>query len=317
MSTYQPIHKAIRQTVFYICIAALFLLGPSAIHTPGVVLSASFTVTNTDDSGPGSLRQAILDANANPGADTITFDIPGTGPFIITLASALPNIYDPVLIDGWSQPGFSGTPLIALKGLAVNGVGLEISGANNVIRGLAITWFGQYGIRINGPEATGNQIAGCYIGTDVTGTVGFRNGSGGVVITNGATNNIIGTNGDGVDDEAEGNVISGNGSYGIAINVSSTQNNIVAGNIIGLNPSGTSVVNTSDPYAGGIFITAPNNRIGTNADGISDAAERNIISGNHTAGIEIYQANANIIAGNYIGTDITGTLALGNRLYRQ
>src|SRR5262245_1439745 len=68
-------------------------------------LLSTFTVLNTNDSGPGSLRQAILDANANPGADTIAFAINGTGVHKITLLSALPAITDAVLIDGYTQAG--------------------------------------------------------------------------------------------------------------------------------------------------------------------------------------------------------------------
>src|SRR5215470_14040387 len=68
---------------------------------------ATFTVTNTDDSGQGSLRQAILDANATPGLDTIAFNIPGAGVHTITPVTSLDPILDPVLIDGYSQPGSS------------------------------------------------------------------------------------------------------------------------------------------------------------------------------------------------------------------
>src|SRR2546421_5359394 len=93
-----------------ITIAALFLFIVSAAR------GADFTVINTDDSGPGSLREAILDANANPGADRILFNIPGTGVHKIViggptnsnlpvLGTALPEITDPVTIDGYSQPG--------------------------------------------------------------------------------------------------------------------------------------------------------------------------------------------------------------------
>src|SRR5437667_4758637 len=62
--------------------------------------AATFTVTTTDDAGAGSLRQAILDANANPGADTITFNISGSGLHTISPLSVLPDITDPVTIDG-------------------------------------------------------------------------------------------------------------------------------------------------------------------------------------------------------------------------
>jgi len=73
--------------------------------------ATTFLVTSTNDSGPGSLRQAILDANANAGSDLITFNI-GSGLKTITLLSKLPGISDPVVIDGTTQPGFAGTPLM-------------------------------------------------------------------------------------------------------------------------------------------------------------------------------------------------------------
>ena len=75
-----------------------------------------FPVTTTADSGPGSLRQAILDSNvATGGRNLITFAIPGQGAQSIVLASPLPTISNPLLIDGWSEPGFAGAPLIALS----------------------------------------------------------------------------------------------------------------------------------------------------------------------------------------------------------
>ncbi len=85
------------------------------------------SVTNTNDSGLGSLRQAILNANATLGKQTIVFDIPGTGTHTIAPLSNLPNITVPVIIDGRTQPGFSGSPLIELTGRNssnLNGLGL-------------------------------------------------------------------------------------------------------------------------------------------------------------------------------------------------
>ena len=70
-----------------------------------VASADTYTVTSNADSGPGTLRQAILDANAHPGADTIEFDIAGSGVHTISPASALPAITDAVTIDGYSQPG--------------------------------------------------------------------------------------------------------------------------------------------------------------------------------------------------------------------
>jgi hypothetical protein len=71
------------------------------------VSAATFTVLNTADSGAGSLRQAILDANANPGLDTIAFNIPGAGVHTITPATPFDPILGPVMIDGYTQPGSS------------------------------------------------------------------------------------------------------------------------------------------------------------------------------------------------------------------
>ena len=82
-------------------------------------LLSTWLVTNTADSGPGSLRQAILDSNsAVGGSNTIGFAIPGDGIRTIAPTSSLPSITNPVLIDGTSQPGFDGTPLIDLSGRA-------------------------------------------------------------------------------------------------------------------------------------------------------------------------------------------------------
>ena len=83
------------------------------------ITTGSFVVTTTADSGPGTLRQAILDSNtAAGGSNTIEFAIPGTGAQTIALSSPLPLITTSVLIDGTTQPGYAGTPLIALGGLS-------------------------------------------------------------------------------------------------------------------------------------------------------------------------------------------------------
>src|SRR3954454_17262503 len=79
------------------------------------LLFAAFSVTSNADSGAGTLRQAILNANSAPGADTITFAI-GSGLQTITPTSALPTISDSVIIDGTSQPVYTGAPLIELNG---------------------------------------------------------------------------------------------------------------------------------------------------------------------------------------------------------
>src|SRR5437879_2627828 len=102
-------------------------------------LPATFTVLNTNDSGAGTLRQAILAAHANAGVlDTIVFVIPGAGVHTISPTSTLPAISDPVTIDGRTQGGYAGTPLIELAGASTAGNGLQITGGNSTILGLAI-----------------------------------------------------------------------------------------------------------------------------------------------------------------------------------
>jgi SdrD B-like domain/PKD domain/Periplasmic copper-binding protein (NosD) len=335
-------------------------------------MPSTLTVLNTNDSGAGSLRQAILDSNTSVGvADTIAFNIGGGGVQTISPLSQLPTITDAVTIDGTTQPGFAGSPIIELSGASAgNSVGLSVTVADCTIRGLVVNRFVFAGITISGSGASGNHIegnylgtnvsgtaalgnnfgvrisspsnfvggptaaqrnlisgnridgvlisggnnnvvAGNYIGTDVTGTLALGNSFQGVDVTQGASSNQIGTNGDGVADAAEGNLISGQGVTGVRISDLGTDHNLVAGNLIGTDKTGTvAVPNLGD----GVFIGsgAQFTRIGTNADGVSDALERNVISAAAHNGIRIDAAQNNTIAGNYIGTNITGTAALGN-----
>src|ERR1019366_8191714 len=140
--------------------------------------AAILTVTSANDSGAGSLRQAILDANATNGLDTIIFQIPGSGVHTITPTSVLPSITDPVVIDGTTQPGFAGTPLIELNGAnaGTTSDGLRLPMGNSTIRGLAVNRFGGAGIHVQLPGGT-NFIQGNFIGTDPTGTLSRGNGS--------------------------------------------------------------------------------------------------------------------------------------------
>ena len=106
-------------------------------------------MTTTADSGPGSLRQAILDSNvATGGTNTIDFAIPGTGVQTIDTASPLPAITTPLLIDGTTQPGFAGTPLIAVVG---QGPGMPIPDRRP---GCHAPGAGDRGLRVPGRDGT-------------------------------------------------------------------------------------------------------------------------------------------------------------------
>ena len=296
-------------------------------------------VRNTDDSGEGSFRWTIDNANGHAGADVIRFAIYPSDPgfvdvdstlggdaepdaFVIQAGSALPALDDATggtTIEARTQTTFGGDtnpfgPEVVLLGTGAapgyNVDGLTLLSNNNRVFGLNVQDFVRDGIAIDG--SSGNWLAGNYIGTDATGTVDAGNGMAGIVIRNGAQLTIIGTNDDGTDDGQEGNVISGNWR-GLLLTGAGTDGNVVAGNFIGTNATGTGAIPNG---RNGIIIEdgAQYNRIGTDADGVSDVAERNLISGNGYDGINISGLGTEhtVIAGNFIGTDITGTVALGN-----
>ena len=170
------------------------------------------------------------------------------------------------------------------------------------------------GIHLEGSWAYENVIAGNYIGTNSQGEDVIPNIDGINILD--APANLIGTNGDGIGDAGERNLISGNRGSGIRINNAGADGNIIAGNYIGVNAYGTKALkNGQDDWGEGILISeAPNTLIGTDADGVADAAERNIISGNNAVGISVngsFSAGT-VIAGNYMGTDVTGLHAIPN-----
>ena len=154
-------------------------------------LAATFTITTTNDSGGGSLRDAIAQANAAAGADTIAFNLTGATR-TINVSNALPDITESVTIDGSMQPGFAGVPLIELNGAnaGAGGVdGLRIVTTNTAIRALVINRFTGDGIEI---ATNGNNVVeGCYIGMNLTGATDLGNLQNGFFITN-SPNNVIG-----------------------------------------------------------------------------------------------------------------------------
>ena len=273
----------------------------------------TYTVTTTSDSGSGSLRWAIEQANSNPGADVIAFDIPTSDPgykpvagvWTIQPLSPLPYLTDGgTTIDGTTQPEFSSSPIIEIEGTKAGaGAGLRIESANNTIKGLVINRFIMQGILMYGSGALGNIISGNYLGTDATGASGLGTQGTGIQIAGGAHDNTIG----GTAPE-ERNVISGNDLNGVEI--SAAYNNLIIGNYIGTDASG--LVALRNGWSGvSINLGAQGNVIGGTAGG-----EGNVISGNGSRGVYIYASGtvSNTVSGNYIGTDATGTAPLRNQL---
>ena len=286
-------------------------------------LLAIFSVTNTGDLGAGSLRQAILDANAAIGADTIDFAITGAGVHTIAPQTQLPTVSEPVTIDGTSQTGFDGIPLIELSGanLGVGKVGLQITAGSSVVRGLIINRvkaqnnssnspFANGGFGIELSSGGGNLIETNIIGTDASGNAAIGN-TFGIHILNSPNNTIGGVT------AAVGNLISGNLSAsqteiprngaGIVIEGASSTRNIIARNAIGTDSSGATQV----PNGSGVILSnAAENLIG----GIS-ATQRNFISGNASYGVWLLQnASGNLIQGNYFGVDPTGETPVGRSM---
>src|SRR6185295_4633861 len=144
-------------------LTALFIL-----TTCGSGRAATFMVTNTLDSGAGSLRRAMDDANANVGPDQISFNIPPSGPKTITIVNFLPNITDPVVIDGTTQPGFGGTPIIELTGATPNSSGFFCIASNNTIRGFVINNL-SWAIYFYGGSSS-NRVEGNWMGLSSDGT---------------------------------------------------------------------------------------------------------------------------------------------------
>ena len=287
------------------------------------VLVATFNVTTANDSGTGSLRQAIADANSTAGLDNIFFD-PSIK--LIQPLTALPGITDPVNLDGrLGQTGI--TPGVAIDGILAgtgdNAHGIRIDNTNlpiltgSTIRGLAIGNFGGSGLRIDRSDS--NVIQYNYVGTDITGTVSKGNsrsmnpGTSQGLLVWASQNNII-----------RDNVISGNwqsglvifgayqtyGSYGWnpALRRNYTYNQII-NNTIGTDVTGNKALG--------------NMRFGLFIDGSNTTATGNVISANgyypptdnDLGNVRVEYGSGstimnNTLTGNTIGLNASRTVAL-------
>jgi hypothetical protein len=251
--------------------------------------ASTFTVSNTNDAGAGSLRQAIIDANASGVASIITFTTSGT----ITLASSsnLPTITVPIDIQGQTATGASaGNPKITID--FNSNKGFIISGGSSTVNTLCIVNTNS-NIGITLQTGNGNTVKGCLIGITTGGTASANKT--GILINNSSNNTIGGTT------AAERNVISGNTSDGIRITESvagASASNAVKGNYIGVKSDGATVLGNGND---GIYFntgTGNGNTIGGTATGAG-----NIIGGNSKRGIQIDSWNGITIQGNYIGTN--------------
>ncbi len=258
----------------------------------------SFVVTNSNNHGAGSLREAIINANATHGTDTITFNIPGSGVKTISVVIPLPVITDRVVIDGTTQPGYAGAPLIEIDGAALgfgSGDGLMIRAGGSTVKGLSIGNF-RNGSAINLIDSDGSLIQANYLGVAANGTTARQNQRG-IQVSN-SNNNVIGGT-----TAATRNVISGNSSSSIEINTGNA--NVIQGNFIGTNAAGTAALSNSS----GVVIfqtTSIDNVIGGTAPGAG-----NLISGHNGAGVST-NGNGTLIQGNLIGTDVNGTSKIPN-----
>jgi hypothetical protein len=193
--------------------------------------AATYTVTTTADSGAGSLRQAVTDANAAAGPHVIAFNIAGSGPHSIAPATDLPAIsfLTGITIDGTTQPGFAGAPLVEIyRDGTFASTCLSIQGTPATIKALAIN---RCGTAISSASGGSLTLLGSRIGTDPSGTVALANMIG-VSITNGTAANVIGG-----PNPADRNIFANHSNSALLFNFSST--GTVRGNSFGVDATGT------------------------------------------------------------------------------
>jgi CSLREA domain-containing protein len=374
--------------------ALIALVVALALFTPPAspVSAAAFDVNQTTDEVDGAigdglcdtnlmsggsqctLRAAIQEANFTVAADQITFSIGGGGVQTIAVgAAALPAISQPVDIDGTTQEGFAGDPLIVLDGAAqVAGSGLTISTSNSTIKSLVIVDFPSSGVLFS--AGSGNAITGSYVGMASDGVTADGNGTTGVSVGNSDSNEVGGSG------AGEGNLIAGNAAAQVAVSSAGADGNIVQGNLIGVDVTGltavplgtvrvsvSSATNTQIGGTAGVTVGGPctgacnvigggasnhavlianmgasgnvveGNYIGVGVDGTTDVSgpnngvsiqnsadltrvggttpeARNVIAGAAQVGVHLFNVTNTTIVGNYIGTDVSGTLDMGNAL---
>lgn len=307
-------------------------LGPAVFESleGRTLMSATYTVVSAADAGAGSLRQAINNANAyvsaHPGQSaTVNFNIPLPSLLddaVIKLLTPLPSVGNSVTIDGSTQKGLSvkGGPTVILDGSATSlppvsfDIALDLTGTDDVVNDLEFRLFPNIAVGLdgslgtlknstvvsndgNGVDVAGsdNTVSGNFVGTDTSGHA-LGNNSFGIIIA-GATGNTV-----------VGNDVADNGLAGIYVNAN---HNVVIENKVGTNPAGNAALGNSQfsgPVpGGGIYVEGNHNTIGEPSKG-------NLVSGNKANGITLSGtgAFANVVAGNEVGTTLSGAAALPN-----
>jgi hypothetical protein len=291
------------------------------------VLLSTYTVITTADDGPGSLRQAILDANASPGADAVHFAIPGEPAAVHTLRplSPLPAVTGPTTLDATTQPGYAGSPLIELDGSAA---GAEVDGVTvlvrpSVIRGLAVNRFSRHGVVVRQTDGSRDErthpftlLERCHIGTNPAGTAARPNGGAGVLVDGPGT--AIAATRTGWE-----NVISGNTLAGIRVVGGDPRGYpayfsvVIGGNRIGTNAAGDAPLGNGEE---GVLVESPGMRVAITPH-VAPARGSNVISGNGASGVRVvgpagsdnYRFPNHVrVDSTLIGTDGSGARAIPN-----
>lgn len=260
-----------------------------------------YVVTNTLDAGDGSLRQALVNAGSAE-ADTIVFAIPVTDPgfdpatgvwsIATTGTYQIPEstvLYGGIALGSEADPR-PGVEIHGNDSLVTLGItGLRL-GPNVTLRNFIVNRF-QYGIW---SQFAGVTIENCYVGTDATGSLSLANGADGILLADGATDNLI-----------QNNLISGNDGAGIRLFGPETTSNTLIGNKIGTNREGSEGIPNGQA---GIQMHA-----GTHGNRVLE----NLVSGNIFYGIWLFNngTSDNLFENNLIGTDVSGAFGIPNAIF--
>ncbi len=323
----QPPSRAPLVLLLAALILALAAALPAAVSAATYVVNSTADLGDDDTSKPAcetsdhncTLRAAMQQANVNPGTDRINFGI-GAGAQKIAPFFPLPPMLEPIIIDGTTQNGFAGIPVIELSGEnlpADSYDGLDLRGGSSTVKGLVVNRF-RVGIALQ--DADLNVISGNWIGTTADGLAAAGNTRSGIYVLRSDNNLIGGTT------PAEKNVVSGNGridatsndgDLGIEI-FGTSDGNLVLGNFVGVDATGTNRLANAEE---GIYVGTC--LCGGTPDGVTigngTAAGQNVIAGNGEDGIYLLDTANAVIQGNIVGLGVNGVAVGpdGNSLHQQ